>query len=288
MVGIHFHDIELKREKSYIKSPDWLFSKRTTINPKNTKDNKCFQYPITVAFNHREIGKDSQRISKIRPHINKYNWKDIDFAPEIGDWEKFERNNKNIALNILYAPHNKKEIKLPYQSKYDCKRKNQVVLVMITDNKQWRYTALKSIPTADGHIKPTESLPRLYRGITSNNNGDFLCFGCLHSYRTDNELRKHVRLCDKHDYCDIRMRSEDKSILKYNSGEKSLKAANIFYLDLESLLVKIHPQQNNNLQESYTGRKAIHEACGYSLDLLRSYDENIYSYYRGTDCTKKL
>ena len=136
MLGIHFHGIELKREKSYIKSPDWLFSKRTTINPKNNKDNKCFQYPITVALNHREIGKDSQRISTIRPHINKYNWKDIDFPAGISGWEKFERSNQNIALNILYAPHNKKEIKLVYKSKYDCKRKNQVVLVMITDNKQ--------------------------------------------------------------------------------------------------------------------------------------------------------
>ena len=34
------------------------------------------------------------------------------------------------------------------------------------------------------------------------------------------------------------MPDKDKKILKYNSGEKSLKVANIFYLDLESLLIK--------------------------------------------------
>ena len=116
---------------------------------------------------------------------------------------------------------------------------------MLTDNEQqdtqerWHYIILKSEITDDGYKKPTHSLSALFRGITSNNNGDFHCLGCLHSYRTDNALKKHERLCNKHDYCDIRMPSQDKNILKYNSGEKSLKAANIFYLDFESLLIKI-------------------------------------------------
>ena len=35
------------------------------------------------------------------------------------------------------------------------------------------------------------------------------------------------------------MPAKGKNILKHNSGEKSLKVANIFHLDLESLLVKI-------------------------------------------------
>ena len=85
-------------------------AKKATINPKNTEDNKCFQYALTVTLNHREIGKDPQRISKIKPYIDKYNWKDIDFPAGIKDFEKFERNNTNIALNILYVPTNRKEM----------------------------------------------------------------------------------------------------------------------------------------------------------------------------------
>ena len=86
------------------------------------------------------------------------------------------------------------------------------------------------------------------------------------------------------------MPTEDKNILKYNHREKSLKVANIIYLDTKSLLIKIQPQQNNNPQESYTKRNAIHEIRGYSLNLVRSYDsnKNIYSFHRGTDCAKKL
>ena len=72
------------------------------------------------------------------------------------------------------------------------------------------------------------------------------------------------------------MPAEGKNILRCNSREKPLKPANIFYLDLESLSIKIQPQQNNNLEESDTERNTINEACNYSLKLLRSYDKNTH------------
>ena len=112
ILGIHFHNIKLKRGKSYIESPEWISCKKATINPKNTKDNKCFPYTITIALNQREIGRNPQRISKIRPHINKYNWKDIDFPARTDEYKKFERNNNGIALNILSVPPNEKEINI--------------------------------------------------------------------------------------------------------------------------------------------------------------------------------
>ena len=52
------------------------------------------------------------------------------------DWKKFEQNNKAIALNILFVPHNTKIIRLAYKSKYNRKRENQVVLLMIADSKK--------------------------------------------------------------------------------------------------------------------------------------------------------
>ena len=48
------------------------------------------------------------------------------------DWKKFEQNNKKTALNILFVPHNTKILRLAYKSKYNSKRENQVVLLMIT------------------------------------------------------------------------------------------------------------------------------------------------------------
>ena len=59
------HKINLNWGGSYIDSLDWTKNKKTTINPINKKDNKFFQYAVTVALNCEEIKKDPQIITKI-------------------------------------------------------------------------------------------------------------------------------------------------------------------------------------------------------------------------------
>ena len=169
------HKIILNKGRSYIDSPTWIKHKKVTINLKN-KHNECFKYSTTVALNHREIKKDPQRLSKIKPFIDQYNWKDIEFPSHSKDWKKFEENNKTIALNILFVSYNTKQIRQADISKYNHERDNQVILLMITNNNEkWDYLAVKS-------------LFRLLRGLTSNHNGDFYCLNCLHSYRAKEKL----------------------------------------------------------------------------------------------------
>ena len=38
---------------------------------------------------------------------------------------------------------------------------------MITDGVKWHYLALKSIPTSDGYMRPTQRISRLFNKITS-------------------------------------------------------------------------------------------------------------------------
>ena len=83
----NLHKININRGGSYIDSPDWIKNKKATINPKK-KDNGCFKYAIPAALNYEEIGKDPQRISKIKPFINNFNWKDIAFPSNLKDWKK--------------------------------------------------------------------------------------------------------------------------------------------------------------------------------------------------------
>ena len=105
LLSYYIHKTSLRRGRSYMRCPEWIVNKRATINPKNT-DNKCFQYSITVALNHQKIESHPERISNVRPHIDQYNWEGTEFPAGIKDWKKFERNNKTIALNILFIPHN--------------------------------------------------------------------------------------------------------------------------------------------------------------------------------------
>ena len=50
-------------------------------------------YALTVALNHKEIGKNTDHISKhLIKHIPKYNWDYIDFPSSIPEYKIFEKN----------------------------------------------------------------------------------------------------------------------------------------------------------------------------------------------------
>ena len=176
------HKINLKRGGSYIDFPDWIKNKKATINPINKKDNKCFRYPITVALNYEKIKKDPQRITKVKPFVNKYNWEGINYPSEKNDWKKFEKINVTIALNVLYAK--KEKIYPAYVSKHNSNRERQVILLMISNGEgQWHYLAVKK-------------LSALLRGITSKHHGDFYCLNCFHSFATEKKLESHKIACE--------------------------------------------------------------------------------------------
>ena len=140
------------KSKSELYSFEWLRSKKESIS----NEDNCFQNALNDSLGYQKIKKDPQRISKLNPYINQDNWNDRKFPSDKEDWKKFEQNNKETALNVLFIPHNKKEREIAYKSKYNYKRKKQVILLTITDNNsRWHYLAVKS-------------LAALFRGITSN------------------------------------------------------------------------------------------------------------------------
>ena len=71
--------------------------------------------------------------------------------------------------------------------------------------------------------RPVRSLSRLLRGIKSNHNRDFYCLNCFHSYRTDNKLKKHEKLCCEHDYCHVEMPTKDNKNIKIQSWREIIK-----------------------------------------------------------------
>ena len=123
---IIFKKIDIKRGESYIISPDWIVSKKATINPKNEKDNERFKWSIIAGLNYNKINEKELK------KIEKFKRVDTDFSSHQREWEEFEQNNNSIALNILFVPHNSEEIKLAYKSNYN-KRNFQVILLMINN-----------------------------------------------------------------------------------------------------------------------------------------------------------
>ena len=140
---------------------------------------------------------------------------------------------------------------------------------MITDGKKWCNLAVKS-------------LSAFLRGITSKHIGEFYCLNCFHSCRTESKLKKLEKVCNDHNYCYAEMPNEYNKILKYNHGEKSIKAPAITSADLECLLEKIHSCQNNP-GKSYTEKKTTHKPSGYSIFTSCSIDptKNKLDCYKG-------
>ena len=175
--------------------------------------------------------------------------------------------NNEIALNILYGPHNTKKIEIAYKSKHNLTGEKQVILLMICN-----------------HYLTVKNLPRLLRGITSNHDGDFYCLNYFHSYRTKNKLEAHKNICD---YYHVEMPTKDNNTIKYNQGEKSIKLPFVVYADLERLLEKMSTCYNNP-EKSSTTEIDKHTPSGYSIFTHCSFDKskNKLNYYRGEDCMK--
>ena len=107
----------------------WLRSKKEAI----INGDNDFQNVLDDALNYQNIERGPQKISKLKPYINKYNLEELEFPVR----QKFERNNKTIALNILFIPHNAETIRVTFRSEYNHKCKKQVILLMITDAKKY-------------------------------------------------------------------------------------------------------------------------------------------------------
>ena len=96
---------------------------------------------------------------------------------------------------------------------------------MITEaHGQWHYVAIKNISGLLG-------------GIASTHNGDFCCSNCFHSYRTQNKLKEHEQLCEKHNFCNLKLTDEEHKYISSTSGKNTLKNPFIIYADLECLLL---------------------------------------------------
>ena len=103
--------------------------------------------------------------------------------------EKVKKNNKSIALNILFLPRQKKE-KTGTHFKIWLRASEEDD--SFNGGKCWKmlffYVAVKC-------------LCGLLQDITLDHHGDCYCMNCLYSCRIERELRSYENMCKNHDYC---------------------------------------------------------------------------------------
>ena len=194
----HFHKISLSRGSSYISTLEWIANEKCSINPKNTKDNRCYLYAKITALNFNNNPNRPERISNLTPFIPNYNCGVINFHAGPKEYSDLEKNNCTIVLNIFYVTHKEIDIRPCYISKFNKTREHHANLLMITDGTdKWHYIAIKRIPA-------------LLRGVSSTHDGDHYCLNCFHSYRTEEKLKAHEKLCINNNFALIKMPTEKK------------------------------------------------------------------------------
>ena len=141
---INFHKLALTRGSSYIELPEWIRNKKAVINSQN-KDEECFKWALIEALHHEDIKHHPERINPPRHYENQYNWKGLEFPVSIKKIDKFEKNNPDIAVNVLFSKKKNQNIYTAQRSERNVKCKKQVNLLMIVDGEKRHYTAIKNI-----------------------------------------------------------------------------------------------------------------------------------------------
>ena len=101
------------------------------------------------------------------------------------------------------------KIRLVYISKSKSSHEKLIILLMIPNVEKvgWYYLAVKK-------------LSPLLCGTTSKHKSDFYYLNCLHSFRTENQLKSHEKVCKNKDFCGIVMSSQTDKILQFNQNMK--------------------------------------------------------------------
>ena len=80
-----------------LNSSGWLQCKKDTINNNN---NNNFQNALNDALNYQAIKNNPQRISKLKPYINEYNWEGINFPAGAKEWQNLKKIM--MQLHLIY------------------------------------------------------------------------------------------------------------------------------------------------------------------------------------------
>ena len=252
---------------SYLPLPDSLKNKKAVINVKNDDDH-CLRYALRAALfptsNHPE------RLSSYK-NDDGLNFEGIISPTPVSQISKVETLN-NLAINVYGWENNKVIIHRISNQPPNVKRINTLI---IEQDGKTHYVWVKHFNKLLGSKDEKQM---------------FYCERCLIGFTRNDILKDHLVDCRGVNDRAIRimMPTENNKFIKFVNHKNQLKAPWVIYADFESIIKKIEgPIQSTD--ESFTHKSSIHEACGFSLRVVRSdgYSPGLV-FYRGPDCIQEF
>ena len=173
IVSLDIHAVKYKplRGGMRIPLPKFLARKKALINmkhqreKKNKKDKQCFKFCVARCLNPVKI--HPERITcQLEEQAEAFNFSGISFPTELHDIDRFERQNRGIAVNFLG---------------YEDEGKKKIVFLLMVSNEEDRKVEVNLLLLEDRHFVLSNNLSRLLTCQMSNKNGKsfFVCVALI-------------------------------------------------------------------------------------------------------------
>lgn len=217
---------------SYLPLPLKIQLKKAVINPKNFRDNKCFQWAILSRY-VPNTSKHSRIDHEYLQLTDKFNFSNVPTPTPMKSIKRFEKDNTGTSVNV-----------------YGLTDKDVVYPLRIASNEQKNHFDLLLLTNEEGisHYCYIKSFSRLLSSTISKMNGQTIfCKQCLVHFKGPKRnffLLNHKKYCQKEKPVKIRVPCDknDKDlpqILKFTNHHFQDKLPIVAYADFECILKKV-------------------------------------------------
>ncbi len=197
---------------------------------------------------------------------NEINWSNINGRVSLKDVDKFEKNNKNIAITIIGVNENGNFVPLRITKNVEAKIEIDLLLIDIRDN--WHYIYVK---------KFNRLLSMQYN---KHKETTHFCKKCFHGFSSAERLKKHNDIgCISMQGSHIKLPNKYEK-MEFKNFNHKFKEPIVIYADFESTLKKVNDSSNKN-----SVKKQKHVANSFGFLVVSTFKEfpSRYINYVGED-----
>jgi len=211
---------------TFILMPKFIAAKKALVNIQCHDDENCFQYSVLARMNIIKFGSHDHksRPFQYKQYLRMLNMDSIQKPVTLSSIDKFEKQNAEISINVLYLDDNRDVVPVR-TSKFCNQRRHHVTLLLLTDREKLHYTCV-------------QCLSRLIGDRTNHQHKTYVCHYCLHPFSKEDVLLDDVPICGRHQLQQILYPKPGKEILMFNKFHFQFRVLFAIYADFESFLQK--------------------------------------------------